>query len=147
MKDIIKFKKDAEEIINKSSKKDLSEYYNNIQKDIKYTGIPNICFSLTDKDDKREVEFAKQRVERGFDDSETWSLDFTIASFILPRLKRYQELVKDVFVRDYEVEEDINSFMKALELVIRDGVITSEEKEVVKKGLEKFPKIFMGLWW
>jgi hypothetical protein len=116
-------------------------------KDIKYTGIPNICFSLTDKDDKREAEFVKQRIERGFDDSETWSLDFTIASFILPRLKRYQELVKDVFERDYELENDINSFIIALELIVDDGVVTLEEKETVERGLEKFPKIFMNLWW
>jgi len=28
--------------------------------DVKYLGVPNICFSLTDKDDKREIEFIKQ---------------------------------------------------------------------------------------
>jgi len=56
--------------------------------DVKYLGIPNICFSLTDKDDKREIDFIKQRIERGFDDSETWSLRDSMALFILPRLKR-----------------------------------------------------------
>ena len=54
--------------------------------DPKYLGIPNICFSLTDKDDKREEKFIKQRLQRGFDDTETWSLRDTIADFVVPRL-------------------------------------------------------------
>jgi hypothetical protein len=33
--------------------------------DFKYLGIPNICFSITDKEDKRETYFKKQRIERG----------------------------------------------------------------------------------
>ena len=74
--------------------------------DIKYLGIPNICFSLTGKDDKREIDFIKQRLERGFDDSETWSLRDTIALFILPRLKRYQEIANDFLKRDDELVND-----------------------------------------
>jgi len=67
--------------------------------DFKYMQIPNICFSLTDVDDKREMEFKKQRLERGFDDSETWSLRDTIANFIIPRLERYEEIAKDFLKR------------------------------------------------
>ena len=40
----------------------------------------------------RFFKFAWQRKTRGFDDSETWNLDNTIANFVLPRLKRYKEL-------------------------------------------------------
>ncbi len=58
--------------------------------DIKHIGIPNICFSLTSNDDKREVSYSEQRKERGFDDSETWSLSDTIANFIIPRLEKIQ---------------------------------------------------------
>jgi len=75
--------------------------------DFKYMQIPNICFSLTDADDKREMEFKKQRLERGFDDSETWSLRDTIANFIIPRLERYEEIAKDFIKREPELEEDI----------------------------------------
>ncbi len=28
-------------------------------KDIKYLGVPNVCFSLTNKDDDREQKFIK----------------------------------------------------------------------------------------
>lgn len=52
--------------------------------------IPNVCFSLIKQDDKRWDKYEQQRIERGFDDSETWSLRDTIAKFIIPRLERYQ---------------------------------------------------------
>ena len=45
-------------------------------KDPKYLGIPNICFSLTEDTDRRESEYKEQRIQRGFDDSETWSLRY-----------------------------------------------------------------------
>lgn len=118
--------------------------------DIKYLGIPNICFSLTDKDDDREEEFIKQRLERGFDDSETWSLRDTIALFIIPRLKLYQEIASRYVLRDDELVNDIDSFIDALELVSRDHGIcihTPEEAKRIKKGLKKFHKIFMTLTW
>ena len=118
--------------------------------DIKYLGIPNICFSLTDEDDKREIEFTKQRIERGFDDSETWSLRDTIALFILPRLKRYQEIANDFLERDEKLVNDIECFIKSMELVSRDNgnfIHTPEEKKQMEEGLEKFHKIFLSLWW
>ena len=131
--------------------------------DIKYFGIPNICFSLTDKTDKREKEFIEQRIERGFDDSETWSLSDTIANFIIPRLKRFEEITKDFseIKKDFsEIKQDFSetdgefmnnvaSFRKAMELVSRDEgsrIFTEEERYQVSEGLEKFPKIFMNLW-
>lgn len=44
---------------------------------------------------KRYWKFLWQRWIRGFDDSETWSLDSTIVEFILPRLKRFKEVRKN----------------------------------------------------
>jgi hypothetical protein len=104
--------------------------------DPKYLGIPNICFSITDKNDDREEYFINQRLERGFDDSETWSLRDTIALFIIPRLKRYQEIANRKIHRDVELVNDIDSFIKAME----------EEKQMYE-GIEKFSKIFMTLSW
>lgn len=57
------------------------------RKDPKYLGIPNINFSLSKSSDKREGKYMNQRKLRGFDDTELWSLDCTICSFIAPRLK------------------------------------------------------------
>lgn len=33
-----------------------------------------------------------QRLTRGWDDSDTWSLDYTLYQWLLPRLKRFYEL-------------------------------------------------------
>ena len=115
--------------------------------DIKYLGVPNICFSLTDKDDSRESEYSEQRISRGFDDSETWALANTIAKFIIPRLKRFIEISNDHFIRsthDYEL------FLRSLELINRDNgswIFTESEENELEKGLKLFPEIFQTLWW
>ena len=116
--------------------------------DIKYSGIPNISFSLTDKDDDREKDFIKQRIENGFDESETWSLRDTIANFIIPRLELYIKITPSKI----EVEDmnEIKSFLTAMKLVARDEgalILTDEEKEILDNGLQNFHKIFLGLWW
>ena len=60
-------------------------------------GIPNVNFSVLDgfmdseEDTARLSEFKKQRIERGFDDTECWNLYRTIAAFVLPRLKVFKE--------------------------------------------------------
>ena len=118
--------------------------------DHKYIGVPNICFSLTEKDDDREKEFSKQRFEFGFDDSETWSLRDTIANFIIPRLERYEEISKDFLIRDEELISDINKFLIAMKLTARDEgslILSEEEEKQLDEGLDAFPKIFLSLWW
>lgn len=114
--------------------------------DVKYIEIPNICFSLVDKDDSREERFKKQRVSRGFDDSETWSLTDTVANFIIPRLEVYRELAND----DNNLEKKIDIFLQAMKLISRDQgvwIFNKKEEEIVNKGLKMFPEIFMKLWW
>ena len=118
--------------------------------DIKNIGIPNICFSLTKWNDEREEKFKEQRIERGFDDSETWSLRDTIALFIIPRLERYEEIAKGFLERSPEMINDIECFLNAMKLISRDKgscIWDKEEERLVKKGLKAFPNIFMSLWW
>jgi hypothetical protein len=118
--------------------------------DHKYIGVPNICFSLTEKDDKREKEYSKQRNKFGFDDSETWSLRDTIANFIIPRLERYEEISKEFLIRDEELIKNIEKFLIAMKLTARDEgslILTKEEDKQLDEGLDAFPKIFLTLWW
>jgi len=118
--------------------------------DHKYIGTPNICFSLTEKDDKREKEYSEQRIRRGFDDSETWSLRDTIANFIIPRLERYVEISKNILDQDEELINDIEKFLIAMKLTARDNgtlILTDEEEKQLDEGLDAFPKIFLTLWW
>ena len=61
--------------------------------------IPNCNFSCLDglygeetvKAKKLLEKYQKQRIRRGFDDTECWNLDRTIAAFILPRIKVFRD--------------------------------------------------------
>jgi hypothetical protein len=119
--------------------------------DPKYSGIPNISFSLTDKGDKREEVYSKQRIERGFDDSETWSLDTTIAYFILPRLKRFREIKAGhpASITMLEWDSILEKIELGFELTIKDcnGIITEDEVKQMNEGLDLFRQWFFDLWW
>lgn len=121
----------------------------NKKPDPKYLGIPNICFSLTNIEDGREKEYKKQRIKRGFDDSELWSLDCTIADFILPRLKEFKKDYKRIVVDETHMIRDINRMIKAFKLVSRDDgsqIWNEKETKQYKKGIKVFAKRFGGLW-
>ena len=120
------------------------------KQDPKYLDIPNICFSLTDKEDKREEKFRKQRLKRGFDESETWCLTTTIANFIIPRLELYDSIADKVFERNSSDKQNIQDLLKSLKLIVRENgghIFNEKENQMVEKGLEAFSKIFMSLWW
>lgn len=118
-----------------------------MKKDIKYLNVPNVCFSITKKKDKREKEFSKQRIERGFDDSETWNLFVTIARFSTPRLERYIELSEDFIQRTEEDKRQLNKLLEAFRLISKDEDLNIQEQTIVVEGLSYFDKIFMRLWW
>jgi len=50
-----------------------------------------IYFGFDSNDEETELIHRLQRLTRGFDDSETWNLDSTIAKFIVPRLEVFIE--------------------------------------------------------
>ena len=120
--------------------------------DIKYSKVPNICFSLTNEDDNREIEFSKQRQLRGFDDSETWSLTDTMCRFIIPRLKRFKEVNNGIphpLTMD-EWNTIIDKMLLAFELISREEgsrIWNDEESKQVDEGLDLFREWFMELWW
>ena len=119
-------------------------------KDPRYIGVPNINFTLTEPTDEREEGFARQRVERGFDDSETWSLRDSVGNFTLPRLKRYREIIGEAIENKDNFFEDVDKSIRAFELLVRDDgalIFTAEEEKEYNEGMEAYNKIFLGLWW
>lgn len=54
-------------------------------------GIPNVNFTLNIEDKGMRHKFKQQRLERGFDNTEVWNLDHTMAQFIAPRLKVFRQ--------------------------------------------------------
>ena len=121
--------------------------------------IPNVNFTLISRDDKRWEEYKQQRLEEGFDDSETWSLDNTIAKFVLPRLKRYLEIANSHPGNITEAEWDtiLNKMIYAFECILDEnkevddtliGVKKYEKRSnIIKEGLDLFREYFLDLWW
>lgn len=116
-------------------------------------GIQNVNFSLIDERDKRWEDFKRQRVERGFDESETWALDSTIAKFILPRLTEFRECTCGYpgFMDSADEWHDVlNKMIDAFELLAKDDkpiVWPEDEREVIDEGLKLFAEYFESLWW
>lgn len=104
---------------------------------------------------KRPVKHFYQRSTRGFDDSETWGLDYTIAKFALPRLVRFKELAVGTvlpqgFTDNDEWEQVLDMMIYAMKSIIKDNDAIDWEDidwEDVETGLDLFGKYFRTLWW
>ena len=121
-------------------------------KDPKKLNIPNINFSLTNDDDKREKEYSKQRIKRGFDDSELWSLRDTIGRFILPRLKQFKKVTTSYPAGSTmkQWQDILEKIIISFELLTRDNgsfILTDEELMQFDEGMNLFNDYFMDLWW
>ena len=101
-------------------------------------------------DDERLQRYRDQRDARGFDDTETWSLDNTIARFIGPRLKRYIELADNAIVMSDNYKSDMLELSAAFDYYASDASWSdldkrSEAFETIKR---LSPQMFDGgLWW
>lgn len=113
-------------------------------------GIKNVNFTLIDESDERWENFKKQRLEQGFDESETWSLYSTIAQFIYPRLKCFYNDGNLVGYPSYLTAKKWHNIVKtmldAFELIVTKDYPTKEESAIIDKGLNLFNKHFFELW-
>lgn len=118
-------------------------------------GIKNVNFSLGREDDEREPEWKAQRLTRGFDDTEMWSLDCTIAKFIAPRLKVFKEQAArigdhPVNITSEKWQEILSQMIEGFELYPDHFNWTSDDSnenwKKVYKALELFKNWFMNLW-
>lgn len=111
--------------------------------------VPNVCFSFMKPGDDRWCKYKGQRLSRGFDDSETWSLDATIAKFIVPRLERFIEIYKD-FVDDSKDHfiPKMEKALKSFKMYTNDTDLYNKENyDEMMEGLRAFAEIFPALWW
>ena len=100
---------------------------------------------------KLEKKCKKQKERRGFDDTEIWNLDNTIAFFILPRLKRFRKKTHSYptnFKSLKKWKKTLKKIIIAFELLLKKETYELNEKETkqVKKGLNLFSKFFTHLW-
>lgn len=94
--------------------------------------------------EKRRNELQKELQENGFDSSELWNLDFTIAKFVLPRLKAYIEADPVVGIN----HAGLGDTLYALQVIIDkcEKGIMDWDVERYKNGMKVFAEEFHGLW-
>lgn len=117
---------------------------------MKLTTCAYYGFDKMNGTDDREAKWKSEREERGFDDSELWSLGDTIVHFALPRIKRFIEIEAQTNADWEEVKRDYEELIEGLELFVRkDGIrIWSKEEEAkVNKALNDFGPMLPAMWW
>lgn len=100
---------------------------------------------------KKEFKYFHQRLMRGFDDTETFSLDHSLAKIILPRLKRFKELS---IARPYDMTESewniiLDKMIFSFEFAASDRLFAdpNDEWAEYQEGLELFGKHYSNLSW
>ena len=143
---------------SKSTQKKSKDY---LQLSIKPEALDNINFSVADevynKDLATREMYKQQRFEQGFDDTETWHLDRTVALFMIPRLKRFIEVNNGI-----PIGETIESYNEKLQFMIDafenyyatnkyyESVDSDEREKLtndVKQAVEYLSKLWFELWW
>lgn len=102
------------------------------------------------KSDDRYKKHKKQLRDRGFSDAETWSLDYCVAAFTLPRLKRFREITvgtPSCFDSPEKWHEVLDKMIVAFELIVKEFDGEDEvDSDKINEGLDLFREYFRALW-
>lgn len=119
------------------------------------------------KNIRRQYRYFRQRRNRGFDDSELWNFDYTIAKFMAPRMKVFIENVREhggVPIRltkedgsDPRNEQAfaewiliLKKIQRAFQLMIdeenAEKIYTQEQYDQMDEGLKLFGEWYKSLW-
>ena len=95
---------------------------------------------------KYNKKLRKDIKQNGFDKSECWNLDITIAKFILPRLKYFRETTISYPQNDMGLDgwhEILDKMIYSFDEILKDDP-TDQDK--IQEGLELFAKYYINLW-
>src|SRR5690348_8235602 len=105
----------------------------------------------------RTLSFWWQRRTRGWDDSDTWSLDATLARWLTPRLKRLREIDAGVMpwvagshpstLAHHEWLGILDKMIVTFEWCADERHIGDPDPPFLQEGLDLFAKHFRDLWW
>jgi len=106
---------------------------------------------LIRKNDERYGEYRRIQKETGVSPDETWSLDYTVACFVLPRLKAFMEIACG-YPGDLGSMEEwqgiLGRMVDAFELIAEDRTAHGDdERRRIEDGLDLFREWFHALWW
>lgn len=95
----------------------------------------------------------RQRITRGWDDSDTWALDDTFVRWFLPRLRRYRELTNGYpgnLNSAEEWDEILGKIVWALDQHQIDDWhlhLPEEERPKVDEGFMLLGRWLQAMWW
>lgn len=108
----------------------------------------NWYISVKPKNIYTKLKYFYQRMRWGFDDTETWSLDYAFYKWILPRLKRFKEVScaypNNKSEQEWDNELSIN--IKRLEKIV-DDTYSSESFDDISDFNKWFYTNINNLWW
>lgn len=117
----------------------MTDHNSDLESQYSYFG----CANTLPKTDDRLEKFRKQREERGFDETEMWNLDKTVAAFILPRIKYYAEH----YISTPEDEADMELIIFAFTMLASEEFhYAAEDYKKIQKGLRLFMEYLPSLW-
>jgi len=100
-----------------------------------------------------EVRSWPFRLKNGFDYRDTWSLDSSIARFVLPRLRHLRDNNHGhpCDLTDKKWIKIQNKMIKSFELILQDFQFIDmkthkKEQKQIQEGLQLFAKYFQNLW-
>jgi len=102
-----------------------------------------------DKKDKRYNKHLKQLKTNGFSDSETWSLYYVIAKFVLPRLIRFRDIFACVPMGMTETEwkNILDTMIYSFTIDVNDECDYTQDYKRYNEGIKLFAKYYRDLWW
>lgn len=100
-------------------------------------------------------KYKKQREEQGFDDTETWHLDKTLALFLIPRLERFIQVNNGFPTGETEESYDeklnfiLNSFKEYYYNEDQEVSLEIEKERLsnAKKAAVLLGELWFDLWW
>ena len=106
-------------------------------------------------DEIRNQKWEKERLEYGFDERETWSLDFTFFCWLYERLMKYKEVSlvdlthKIVKVNNEEktLDEWVDIMINNAESLILVDIYSEEKINLAEFTIEIFKQTIFYLWW
>lgn len=103
------------------------------------------------KGDKREKEWRKQRRKYGFDERETWNLNWRFYAWSYERLKMFKKITNinlDFYKFDYKgktytQKQMINKMIKRLEYILD---FNNEKQSDFEQKFQKYSKEITEIW-
>ena len=106
-------------------------------------------------DEVRNQKWESERLEYGFDERETWNLDFTVFCWLYERLMKYKEIspvdlnCKIVKVNNEEknLDEWLDIMINNAEALILLDMYSEENIKLAEVTIEIFKQTIFYLWW